>query len=505
MDYGKVGLEQHMDRVLKGEEIMWKSYKEHLAYVHAFLKNRRSPRINIEEGDAYIRFQTLTDDCNLNKIYFLFEIGDLFSQIRWRNLIRQTLTFTPVLLRKRACFLPVYSYTFDRFFTLVYWGERQFLLDPDQLRKFNIRSFLFTVSRPSGAFISAANFAWLKSVEKMWHNSKSILELSKHYIFNALYPPDLTNKFNPWHEAPFILVGNRLLEIFTIHKTICYLDLNTIRRSKIRRFFKLRVYMLDNRLNVRKTYCLLSKDYLPLLEKRPMTEAIIVKYVKVYDEESSRKPVFEVLLYPFESSSLFGEEAPGLLITATSIVLRYLYLNSSDPLRLQTTPEGARRKVLDIFHRPLFDQYKWNEFISRLFQHAEGMVFVIRGLNVYHAVKDDLIYLHPSIIESLSVLYGGFDNLLAMKAEDLKDLIIQLLEVLEYIKRYQKKIYEFKQLMDLKEILRDKLGFYVTYDVLRRFILSSIVARKSMVPLSKFLSLPKPSLFHDHVLGGNAS
>ncbi len=491
MDDGKIGLEQHMDRVLKGDEITWKGYKKHLAYVYDFLKNRRSSRINIEEGDAYIRFQILSDD--LNKIYFLFEIGDLFPQIKWRNLIRQTLTFTPVLLHKRACFLPVYSYTFDRFFTLVYWGEKQFLLDPDQLRKFNIRSFQFTVSHPSSTFISAANFAWLKSVEKMWHNSKSILELSKHYIFNALYPPDLTNKFNPWHEAPFILVGNRLLEIFTIHKTICYLDLNTIRRSNIRRFFKLRAYILDNRLNVSKIYCLLSEDYLPLLEKRPMTEAIIVKYVKVYDKASSRKPIFEMLLYPFESSSLFGKETPGLLITATSIILRYLYLNSSDPLRLQTTPDEARRKVLDIFRRPPFDQYnKWNTFISRLFQHAEGMDFVIRGLNVYHTVKDDLLYLHPSIIEGLSVLYGGFDNLLTMKPEpeDLKDLIIQLLEVLEYIKHY-KKNYELKQLMDLKEILRDKLGFYVTYDVLERFILSSIVALESIIPISKFLSLPK--------------
>jgi len=494
-----------MDRILKGDEIMWKSYKVHLAHVYAFFKNHRNYRINIKEEDACIRFQTLTDDCNLNKIYFLFEIGDVFPQIRWRNLIRQTSMFTPVLLRKRACFLPVYSYTFDRFFTLVYWGEKEFLLDPDQLRKFNIRSFLFTVSRPSSTFISAANFAWLKLIEKMWYNSKPILELSKHYIFNALYPPDLTSKFNPWHEAPFILVGNRLLEIFTVHKTICYLDLNTIRKSKKRHFFKLKVYILDNRLNVRKTYCLLSKEYLPLIEKRPLMEAIIAKYVRVYDKELSKKPIFEILLYPFESSSLFKEKIYGPLITATSIVLRYLYLNSSDPLRLQTTPEKARRKILDVFRRPPFNQYKWNRFISRLFQHTKGMVFVTKSLGIYHTVKDDVIYLHPSIIEGLSVLYGGFDNLFAMKAEDLKDLIIQLLEVLEYIKRHRKKIFELRQLMNLKEIVRDKLGFYVTYDVLRRFILSSIVAWESMIPVSKFLSLPKPLRFHGHMLEVNAS
>jgi len=499
MGDGKIGLEQHMDRVLKGDKVVWKSYKEHLVYVLTFLKNRRNPHINIEEGDAYIRLQTLSDDCNLNKMYFLFEIGELFPQIRWRNLIRQTLTFTPVLLHKRACFLPVYSYSFDRFFTLVYWGEKQFLLDPDQLKKFNIKSFLFTVSRPSNTFISAANFAWLKSVEKMWHNSNSIVELSKHYIFNALYPPDLTNKFNPWHEAPFILVGNRLLEIFTIHKTLCYLDLNTIRRSNMRRFLKLRVYMLDNRLNVRKTYCLLSKDHLSLLEKKPMTEAIMIKYMKLYDAELSRKPIFRIFLYPFESSGLFGDETPGLLMTATSIVLRYLYLNSSDPLKLRATPEEARHRVLSIFRRSPFDQYKWNRFISRLFQHTEGMVFVIRGLNVYHVIKDDLVYFHPSIIENLSILYRGFDDLLTLKADDLKGLIIQLLDVFEYIKRYRKEICKFKKLIDLKEIIRDKLGLCVTYDMLKRFIVSSIVAWESIVPISKFLSLPKPLRFHDRV------
>jgi len=263
--------------------------------------------------------------------------------------------------------------------------------------------------------------------------------------------------------------------------------------------------MLDNRLNVGKTYCLLSEDYLPLLGKRPMTEAIIVKYLKVYDEKSSRKPIFEVFLYPFESSGLFKEETPGLIITATSIVLRHQYLSSSDPLRLQTTSEGSRCKVLDIFRHPPFNRYKWNRIISRLFQYAEGTAFIIRGLGVYHTVKDDIFYLHPSTIEILSILYGGFDNLLVMKAEDLKDLIIQLLEVLEYVKCYRKEIYKPKRLMDLREIFKDKLGFYVTYGVLRRFVLSSIVVWESIIPISKFLSLPKPSHFHYHVLEMNAS
>jgi hypothetical protein len=498
MGYGKIGLEQHMDQILRGSEVTWKNYKKYLAYVYTFLRDRRSPRINVEEGDAYIRFQTLTDDCGLNKTYFLFEIGDLFPQIRWRNLIRQTLTSIPVVLHKRVCFLPVYSYSLDRFFTLVYWGEEQFFLDPDQLKKFNIKSFLFTIPRPSSTSISIANFAWLKSVEKVWCDSKAILELSKHYIFNALHPPDLTNEFSPWYEAPFILVGNRLLEIFTIHKTICYLDLSTIIKSKMGHFFKLRSYMLDNKLNVRKTYCLLSEDYLPFIEKKPMTEAIVIKYIKVYDKETFKKPVFETFIYPFESSNLLGNEAPGLLMTAISIVLRYLYLNSSDPLRLQTTQEEVRRKVLSIFRHPPFNQYKWDEFVSHIFQHAEEIAFIIQCLDIYHTIKNALVYLHPSIIESLSILYGDFDHLLTMKDGDLKNLIIHLLEIIEYIKHYQENIYEINHLINIKEIIKDKFGFYVSYDLLKRFILSLIIICKSMIPISKFLSLPRPLQFHDY-------
>jgi|GEM_PF-1154680 len=500
MNERKIGLEQHLDHILKGDEVVWKNYKRHLAYVYTSLNKYRNSYTNIEEGDSYIRLQPLSDDCNLNKFYFLFEIGDFFPQIRWRNLIKKSLTLTPVLLHRRACFLPVYSFSFDRFLTLVYWGEKQFLFDPEQLKKFDIKSFLFMVSHPSSTFISAANFTWLKSIEKMWHNSKSILELCKSYIFNALYPPDLLNKFDPWHEAPFILVNDRSLEIFTIHKTICCLDLYSARESKIKHFLKLKGYILDNKLNVKKVYCSIPKEYFSLLKKSSITEVIVVKYMKVYDEESSRKSIFEIFLYPFESSFLFSSETPELLITTTSIVLRHLYLNSSDPLKLQVTPEETRHKILSIFHYPPFNKYEWNTLISRLFQYIKGMAFILQTLSVYHATKDELFYFHPSIIEILSILYEDFDELLNMKMEDLRHLLTQLLKVFTYIKYHQEKIYKFNQVMDLREIIKNIFGFYVTSDTVRRFILSLIMTWENIIPISKILFQPKPLQSYEYRL-----
>lgn len=500
MSGGKIGLEQHVDRILKGDEIAWKNYKRHLACMHTFLNKYKSPYINIEEGDSYIRLQPLSDNCNLNKFYFLFEIGDFFPQIRWRNLIKKSLTLSPVLLHRRACFLPVYSFSFDRFLTLIYWGEKQPLFDPEQLKKFDIKSFLFMVPHPSSTFISAANFTWLKSIEKMWYNSKSILELCKSYIFNALYPPDLLNNFDPWHEAPFILINDRSLEIFTIHKTICYLDLYSSRESKIEHFLKLKGCILDNKLNVKKVYCLIPREYVPLLEKNPMKEVIIVKYMKVYDKESARKPIFEIFLYPFESSLLFNDETPELLITTASIILRHLYLNSPDPLKLQATPEEIRHKILSIFHYPPFNKYEWDTLISCLFQHVKGVAFILQTLSVYYATKDELFYFHPSIIETLSILYEDFDRILDMNIENLKHLLTQLLEVFIYIKRYQEKIYKFNQVMDLRENIKKILGFYVTSDTVRRFTLSLIMMWENIIPISKILFQPKPLQSYEYKL-----
>jgi len=488
MDYGKPGLEEHMDRVLKGSETAWKSYKGHLARMLAFFKSCEFPRVNVEEGNAYIRFQTMSDDCNLNKIYLIFEIGDIFPQIRWRNLIRRTLTYTPVMLHKRACFLPVYSYSLDKLLTLVYWGEKQFLLNPEQLRRFNIKSFLFTIPCPSNCLISAANFVWLKSIEEVWHNSASLLELSKYYVFNSLYPPDIVNKFNPWHESPFILIGDRMLDIFTLHKTICYLDLDTAKKSGWKEFFKLRAYILDNKLNIEKIECLMLESYLSLLERIPITEAIVIKHLRIFDKASLKKPLFEIIIYPFETTNLFKGERIGSLITAMSIVLRYLYLKSEDPLRLRATIEEVRHKILDIFRNSPFNQYKWNDVASQLLRHPKGVVLLAQALDVYYATGDKLIYLHPSIIESLSVLYGGFDMIFTMKIEDLKSLILRLLQIIERIKCQPEKFLSFTQLIDLREIMRNKLGLSIAYDDLKRFILSLMIAWESIIPISKFLS-----------------
>jgi len=236
----------------------------------------------------------------------------------------------------------------------------------------------------------------------------------------------------------------------------------------------------------------------------PITEALIIKHLRIYDKASFKKPLFEITLYPFESTEVFRGEALGLLITATSIILRYLYLSSIDPLRLQATVEEVRRRILNIFRHKPFNQYKWNELVSHLFQNSKRTASVIKALNIYYVTGDDLVYIHPSIFENLSILYGDFDFLSTMKLEDLKTLVFRLLEVLKYIKHHPAKFLDFTQLPGLREMIKNKLGLNISYNTLKRFILSLIIAWESIIPISKFISLPRP-LCSWHTSGGGSN
>ncbi|MEM2294216.1 MAG: hypothetical protein QXX41_13170 [Nitrososphaerota archaeon] len=498
MDVEKVVLEEHMNYILKGNKIMQKSYKEYLFRAYNFLHSNKHPCIGIDEQNFCIRLQ-LKDSCsstNLNKLFFIFEIGEIFPQVKWRNLIKRDLSLTPVVLHKRASFLPVYSFSFDRIFTAVYWGEKQAILDPSSLKYLRLKNFLFTILSPSkNVYISMANFAWLKSVERIWcNNVDSTLKLSKKYIFNALYPPDLTNKF-VWYESPFIIIGDRQLDIFTLHKTVCYLDPKQVKTSG-NHYLKLKVNILDNTLNSKLCYCLLPKENSHLIENKSLTEAVIIKRIRIYDEYTQKHPSFQILLYPLNSSALFDDEYSNIVITIASIVLRRKYLESSEPLSLEATLEKIKREMVDVFHSPFFKQHKlnWDTIAFRLLQKWEGIKIILESLGVYQIINNVLFYLHPSLIESLLTLYG-FDHLFKLKENELKMHITQALKIAIWINKCQGK---GKDLMEIKDIIRNKLNLSINdSSVLMHFNRSLKLAQRGVIPISKFFSLPKNSVHWD--------
>jgi hypothetical protein len=84
-----------------------------------------------------------------------------------------------------------------------------------------------------------------------------------------------------------------------------------------------------------------------------------------------------------------------------------------------------------------------------------------------------------------------------MEGKDLKRLIIQLLEILEYVSR-QGKSHGVSDLIHLKEIVEEKLGLRTGYDLLRRFLSSWRMAWEFIVPISKLLSSPNYCYLNNH-------
>jgi len=489
MESEKFGLEQSMDQILKGYNEAWRSYKEHLTFVFSFLKNQANYGIDIVEGNSFIRFNLTNDESNLGKFYFLCEIGDVFPRFRWRNFVVLSSEFKLFPFQKKVSYFPVYSYSFDKLFTLVYWGEKQFFLNIDHLNNLDLKNFLFTVSNPSNMSISAANFIWLmkSSLEKEYINSELFSNLSRMYIYNTLFPPNLTGIYDIWSESPFIVVGNKRLDIYTLHKTVCYLHLDKRLNFQMNSFIKVKVLMLDKKLGISQTYCLVPEDSLSLFEKEPITSALLIKHVKILSQEFSRSPVFDIRLYPIGSEELFGSSISEVLITILSIVLRYQYLNSSDPIRLSINLKDIISKVLNILSLGPFKKYRSDTFISNILSQERGLDFVMHHLlGIYHNINKDIFYLHPSLIESLSLLYEDYKEIFNMKIEDLKDLILKCVDMLNYIRGISKEKYGIKDLISIKGIVEKKFGFDISFDVLNRFIYSLKLISNSIIPISKF-------------------
>src|SRR5439155_1316860 len=167
------------------------------------------------EGDSAIRFRIANDRLQLNRLFLLYEIGDIAPNVRWRKLIRSSQGFYSSAIYKRSAFLPAFSLCLDRPTTLVYWGATQFFLSPDNLRRMELRTSLMEISMPSLAYTSAANLCWPREVNRVVGGGP-LLDMAKSWLFNSLYPPKMGRDQVSWDESPFVMVGDSHAEIFSL-------------------------------------------------------------------------------------------------------------------------------------------------------------------------------------------------------------------------------------------------------------------------------------------------
>ena len=472
-------LEQHFGGILENNKSILRNYKNYLLRIYNFLKS--SLYLEMEEGDYCIRFNIARDLYGLGKYFFLYEIGDITRKVIWRSLLRSTLGLRFFLFHKEAIFLPSYSYSLDRPITFIYWGEKQSLFNPDQLKKLKLESFMISIDKPSQVSNSLVNLVWPRSVDRMYKNS-NIIDLTKNYLLNALFPPKMTNISDIWSEAPFVIVGDNVVELFTIHKTICSFDHSHIRRSE-KDFAQIFAKILDSNLSIRRVCFYISSDSLEHIKDKLVTEAIVSKYFRIYKPGHPGKSFCRLSLYPFDSTEVFKGEVPGVLVTVASIVLRSLYFRSNELIRLEPELSDIRNFILQIFRQKPFSRYSCETLGFRLLETLEGTRILLELLGVYDTKATKVTFIHPSLIECV---YSFLNGIHVLGYDEIKKAATLLAEIINS----NRISLDMSNVFNVQEIFEKNMGLRLTFKNAKELLSSLRVAKKTIIPLSKQLNNP---------------
>lgn len=397
----RAGIEAHMENLIKSRQNLWMGYKRRLLQVHTQLKELESLAwLSVSKGDSFIRFNYVSDSASFNSLYFIYEIGEVFPNLRWRHLIVPGQRLNYVLLTKPISCLPAFSFSLDQQTTLLYWGEHVPFLSTLDLRNLKLSNFVLKTNNPASVEVSAANLVWPKSAYPL--TNQELERLAADYLFNSLMPPVLDGTDEVWSESPFILVGDRTVSFLTIHKTLCTVDENTAMKLTNRGVVNAKVTLIDRSFAVRRISVDIPEKCVGELSRRePPYEVIFVKAMKFrYDPMMSEKPYIRYMVYPFESVKLFGEESYGWLLSLASMVLRERYLRSSDPFSFTITPEEFKWYLGKVLR--LIPKGHANEQLGlRLVQSGDGLYLLASSLRVYARDGPYLSYLHPALLECL--------------------------------------------------------------------------------------------------------
>lgn len=397
-ELGKGLIEKHLESLIKNYEEVWLGYKKQLENVRRFLKEPKpKSQLSISEGDSFIRFKSNIDEDALNSFFFIYEIGEIFPNIRWRHLIGTTQGLSYVLLTKPIFYLPAFSFSLDHLTTLIYWGESIPFLSTLNLRDIKLNNFLLKVNKPSSVEVSAANLVWPKSGYHFIN--KELEELAKKYVFNSLMPPLFDNLGQIWMESPFVLIGDKTVNFLTIHKTFCNVDLNAAKIFKERGIINTKATIIDRNFIPRRIPIDIPEEYFDEFKKEYPYEVLFVKVMKFrYDPTSNeQKPYLRYTIYPFTSTSIFGNENYGWLLSLISIVLRERYLRSDNPFKLTITPEDLKwylNKIVSTLNIKVDRQLG-----LKLIENTNGLLALAFALGVYTSEDSSPSYIHPALIE----------------------------------------------------------------------------------------------------------
>ncbi|MEM2703318.1 MAG: hypothetical protein QXR45_09170 [Candidatus Bathyarchaeia archaeon] len=400
----KSALEIHLDNLIKGCRELWVGYKKWLQQVQVLLNElQEHGGITSEKGDCYVRFSASDDQCGLNNLFFVCEIGNIVPTLRWRHIIRSTGGLSYVLLQKRTSYIPAFSFSLDRFVTLVYWGEHAPFLSTMDLRELKLKDFILKTANASSVEISAANLVWPRLGYPFV--VANIEPFATQYVFNSLRPPVLDSLFDIWSASPIVLVGDKIVTLITIHKTLCTIDKETVKLLKQKEVLNAKAFIIDHHFLIKQTTVDIPVEYSDsIFEKdvqKPL-EVIFVRFVRVkYDPTTvDQKPYIRYVIYPFDSVKMFGPESFGSVLTLSSMKLRESYLQSKNPFDTNITPQDLVRSLRVMTQLPYIST-KRDELAFRLLGSREGAKILASLLGIYEFGNNHVTfkYIHPALLE----------------------------------------------------------------------------------------------------------
>jgi hypothetical protein len=400
----KSAIEIHLDNTIKGCKELWLGYKKWLQRVQVLLYElQERGGILTEEGDCYVRFNASDEHAGLNNLFFVFEIGRIAPTLRWRQIVRSAGGFSYVLLKRPTSYLPAFSFSLDKLVTLMYWGERVPFLYTMDLRNLKLRDFVLQSANASSVEVSAANLVWPRGAYPF--SGVNIERLATEYIFNSLRPPTLGSLSDIWSESPIVLIGDRIVTLITIHKTLCTIDQKTVRLVKQKEVLNARAHIIDRNFSVKQTPVDIPQDYANEIFAKGRHEPLEVIFVRSvslkYDSATEeQKPYIRYAIYPFESVKLFGFEEFGSVLSLASMKLRENYLQSKHPFNTSLTPRDLIGSLAVLAQLP-FVSTKHDELAFRLLETKQGAEAFTLALGVYEYGNENATfrYIHPALLE----------------------------------------------------------------------------------------------------------
>lgn len=395
--------------------------------------------------------------------FLLFNITNILEprQIKYQKVINKNPLDLPQYIT------PAYALSLDQPIAVIYWSDYNSGRIPFYFQLYEIfsksdsnTSIIFEPSNETknNTYFSVYNLSWPgKSVSSKNFDSSSNLILE--YFYNSLLPP-MRDDSKIWYEFPILHVLSKEITIFSVSKTLAIIpkfdnssDTFTVNfitdcDNSCKDFSKIK-----KNAKIPRSCSLYIYKYINSMSKNIILPSILIKEIKIYAGEKN------YYLIPLECTAFnsiyhSGNNDDKIIITALSILLKKLYINSPDPLKftidestlllkinklltlLGLQPLSANLKLSHIYKllkssliRDLYELDKNNSKLNFLYNHPLLLELYIQLLGI--KISNDVKTLFQ--LSNIIYNYATQGNYLQPKPVDVIQLNSQLYNIIDKI------------------------------------------------------------------------